>query len=784
MLSPRTLSVARFTICQLGTIALFSPAQASLSAQQLEDTVLSGVVVSIDGEPIEGALVEVLPPTIRSTLSDDAGEFSVKLAEGQYRLRVSKDVFAPSEQTVRVGGTAAEPVRIVLRQMLILSEIDVAASYGIDRSEPISTGALTAAEVLRQPRLGNDLLRGIRSIPGVSANDAGAQFNVRGGLVRDSSILLDGLEIYEPYHLKDFVGGIFSIVDPDIIGSLDLIPGGFPAEYGDKMAGVLDLTVAEPRVLSGSIGMTLSSVWASASDSAGAEDSTRWRFSARRGFLDLISSEGDEEGEQSIGDGPQYWDLFGKVDHQLSPSSRFELSFLTSGDSHDQTQIEFDDYGDLETDVIDSSYGNSYLWLTHQGLLGDSTIVETLVSGGLVDRDRAASVAGFGYETMIHDVREVTVLTLRQDWNKQVTDRHLLKWGFEGRRYDVAYDYRNDYAAGGVLGEGRLTRYRDEFRSESYAVYVADRLRLTPKIVLEVGGRYDHQTHTDEDQVSPRFNLRYDLGRFGVLRAAAGRYYQSQRPHELQVEDGETSFLEAERAEALLLGWERNFGGYNFRVDAYRRQVNNPRPFFTNIFEVTEPNPESTRDRILVDPDANLAQGVEFFLSRRSGHRLDWWATYTFAEVTDEIDGRDVPRFFDQTSAFSLSGTLQIGRGWSATALFNYHTGWPTTSVSGRSVVGPDGELVVELDLGEYNGERLPDYHRFDMRLAKSFSLRRDRSIEFFLDVQNAYGRDNVSGYLVDDRNFEILQSGAVSYTPLEQNWLGVVPSFGINFRF
>ena len=58
-------------------------------------------------------------------------------------------------------------------------------------------------------------------------------------------VRLDGLEILEPYHLKDF-NNAFSIVAPATLGGVALHTGGFPVEHGGRMSGILDLTSAEP----------------------------------------------------------------------------------------------------------------------------------------------------------------------------------------------------------------------------------------------------------------------------------------------------------------------------------------------------------------------------------------------------------------------------------------------------------------------------------------------------------------------------------------------------------
>lgn len=780
------MNQARFSTVVVLSLTLILSALA-LAAQDVAPAVLvTGRVLDEAGRPAVSAEVTVSPGGATAVTGTE-GAFEVRLTPGSYEIEASLEGYEPvSTEFVVEAGQGAEIVLTLVPAREFLAEIDVTASYALDRDDPVPTAALGTEEILRLPHFANDLVRAVAAIPGIASSEESAKFNLRGGLFRDTAIRIDGLEIFEPYHLKDFGrGGVFSIVDPKVIGSLELIPGGFPAEYGDKMAGVLDMTMARPATdLETRLGVSLAGFWGAASGAFGAEDESRWQVSARRGYLDLILGLVGEDEEERSGSGPQYWDLIGKVEHQASPSNLVTLSVLTSDDSLEEAETEIDDFGFPERDSLDSNYGNSYAWLKHQGLLSSRLFVDSAVSAGRVDRDRRASEASFGLSADIRDIRKMDILGLRQDWNAQISDRHYLKWGVEARSYDVGYDYVNDFAIEGTIGEGGLTRFVNSYSGEHYSAYAADRFRLGPSLVLEVGGRYDRQTLTDEDQISPRVNLVYDLGRGGTLRAAWGQYYQSQRPNELQVEDGETNFFPAEKAETVLVGWERNLGAFNLRLDAYNRDINEPRPYYTNLFEPTAPNPEATRDRILVAPESANARGIEAFLSRRSGRKFDWWSSYVWSEVTDRVDGRDVPRSYDQTHAFSLGGTWRLSPKWSLSGRFNYHTGWPTTSVSGRAVIAPGGELAVEAVIDPRNALRLDDYHRLDIRASRFVELRSGKRFEFFIDVQNLYDRQNLAGFTVDERNFTLLPSGEVEYVPNQERWLGILPSFGVEFSF
>ena len=81
----------------------------------------------------------------------------------------------------------------------------------------------TDEEIAEMPHFGDDLYRAVAVLPGTSAKDFSARFSVRGGMHEDVLVRLDGLELVEPFHLKD-LDGVFNVVDPEIIGGVDLTP--------------------------------------------------------------------------------------------------------------------------------------------------------------------------------------------------------------------------------------------------------------------------------------------------------------------------------------------------------------------------------------------------------------------------------------------------------------------------------------------------------------------------------------------------------------------------------
>ncbi len=242
------------------------------------------------------------------------------------------------------------------------------------------------------------------------------------------------------------------------------------------------------------------------------------------------------------------------------------------------------------------------------------------------------------------------------------------------------------------------------------------------------------------------------MDRGTTLRASWGRYFQSQALHDLRVQDGERDFNPAERADQVAIGVERALGGgVSARVEAYRRAIHDPLPTYVNLSRQVNPVPEVEGDRRRIAPDEARARGVEVIVARDDIGPLSWAASYALSVAEDRVDGRWAPRTLDQRHTLTVQGAWRIGRSWQVSGLWHYHTGWPFTgqTLDVRLTDPGDGGQQVEIlqrGFEAYNAERLPPYHRLDVRVTRNFELRRSR-LEVFLDVFNAYNRINLRGY-------------------------------------
>lgn len=629
----------------------------------------------------------------------------------------------------------------------------------------LAARSISASDLADRPNLASDPLRATSGLPGAVVGEGSSRVQVRGGRDDDVLILLDGLELLAPYHLQEFDSAL-SIVSPTALDRVELIPSGYPAEYGDRMGGVLDLVTATGGVGRSTLGLGLTHLdfdtSRSFSDARGS-----WYLAGRGGSYRLALEVGDSDAN------PRFWDLFAKADYQFGPGHSLRLSSLVAEDS---LSIEPSTSG---AEAYGGDWSSQYVWLMDQLLLTPHLAVETIVSLGEVGRARFAAVDSPDAAYTVRDRRSLRLASAKQVWRFERSAAWSLEGGAEVREMGATIDYENDRRLGGLLSPLRTiepvgtTQFSGRFDYNQSNAFTTARARLG-SVTGELGARYDVDTSSHQEYVSPRSSLAWSLAPGVVARASWGWYYQTQRPNELQVEDNETLLQRAERAEHRNL--QLTFGpsaDATFRIEAFQRRSSRGRTRFANLFDATSFFPELEGDRIRITPERGLAEGVELGYHGRY-QRASWRLAYSYSKSVEWIGGRWVPSALDQRHSINAGGSYRWPRGWSLDLVWSYHSGWPTTAIT----LDPSTEVPT---LGPLNGERLPEYHRLDARLGKTWGLT-NGALAAYVDLQNLYARNNVRGR----EDFRLVPdgSGGVRLDSRTTRFAALAPSFGIRWSF
>jgi len=657
----------------------------------------------------------------------------------------------------------------------VMTELIVSASrYEILRAAKGSSTFLTQRAIQKLPNFGQDPIRAVRRLPGTASGGASALPHIRGAESGDTRLILNGERLVDPFHFRDFQG-IFSIIDARAVDGVEVFTGGFPVQYGDSVGGLLMIdTIVPDEDRRTEIGL---SIFNTSFLSAGrlANGDTEWLLSARRSNLDLVLD--DEFGR------PLYTDLFTTLAFNVSSRTKISVNALFA---NDKVRIVAESDA-VELDLSSNESRNSQIWINWTQSWTGSLSSSSGFSSSTIESSRVGLIDDPGKMFgQVADTRDFDIFAARQDWTLDVGEHHRLSWGADYRHLKGDYDYFGtvEYFGPFLSLEGLPASFvrdsRVEVEGDSFALYLSDRWRLTPKTVVDLGVRWDKQTYTDlqnETQFSPRFSLMHRLGTKTNLRLSLGRYYQSQGINELQVEDGVERFFPAQRSDTAIIGLQHRIGSrYAFRVEAYWKSLGRQRPRFENLFDPLAIIPELEPGRVRVLADRASSRGIETSVVYDNDGKFGWWASYTFAEATDQIDGRNVPKSWDQRHALQAGLDWTTDR-WEVGMAANIRSGWPTTALSIEPSNDPMNPIIV---FGARNADRFPTFATLDIRAAYTVPVR-DGSLSFFLEISNALDRENPCCV---DFDVDEDADGNLVLSQKDDFWLPLLPSIGVLWEF
>jgi len=441
-------------------------------------------------------------------------------------------------------------------------------------------------------------------------------------------------------------------------------------------------------------------------------------------------------------------------------------------------RLRFQETDEALNEAANAVTRNANVWARAVNTLTDRVQMETTLSVGRIEKRRDGTSAPEDESFRVEDDRTTRFVGLKSVARFLIDERRLVKTGIEYRELSATYRYRLFDSAVPVPPMATTL----EPSGSSMSLFGAYKRRIGEKWTAELGLRWDRQTYTDDNQISPRFNAVWRPNGRNELRFAVGRFQQSQRIHELNIQDGETTFSRAEASEQFELSYQRVLArGWRIRLDGYHRWLSHLQPRYTNLFEPIEVFPETTEDRVRYAPLRARLQGLEFLVRSPSDDSLFWSASYSIAVAEDLVDGEWAPRDWDQRNTVKFLLGYRIEDRWLFSLTGLAHSGWPTTPVSGEIVMLPNGALDTQLTVGERNRARFGGYRRVDLKLRRSFQ-RAEGKLSVTVEVANLFDQNNVC--CVDEFIFESAPVGPTTVSRELESWIGIRPGFNVLWEF
>jgi hypothetical protein len=673
-------------------------------------------------------------------------------------------------QEVEEAARPAAAVEVAIPEIVVTSSL-----HRLDYSPPLTHTYLDRELATRIPTTAEEAVRLTNRLPGTANGGVSSRNHIRGGEVNETLFLLDGLRLYEPYHLKDFQA-IATIINSNAIGGMDFYTGAYPAHFGDRMSGVLSIDIREPvKPVETELAVSFFNASIVSLGTFGHDQRGKWLFSARRGNLDLIVDVVDPD----VGS-PDYRDFMGRVGWEFGPRAAVTASFLVSDDKLALSDV---DRGERAS----ADYRNEVFWLRWDAQWSDVLSSETIASVSEISDTRSGNLELPGIVTgSLDELRKFRAFEFRQDWRWVMSPSLMLRLGVDIKDLDAEYRFASEQTIeppfDGILDNQPSTILAADLNpaGAQYAAYTELRWRFADAWTIDLGLRWDQQNYTtseDDRQYSPRAGVLYQPGENTEIRFGWGQYYQAQEINELQVSDGVSEFFPAQHAEHFVLNLRHTFDrGLNASISVYRKSFRTLRPRFENAFNALTLLPELQFDRIRVDASGAEAIGAEAILNRGSSEEdLLWWLSYAWSEVEDATADGDIKRSWDQTHTVKAGMSWRWGH-WDFSAAGEVHTGWPKTLMTGETVTAPDGSTELLLEVSGRNDSRYSVFHGIDVRVSRKFELSRG-DLTAFLEITNLYDRANPCC-----TEYSVLPDGSLGSR--EAHWLPLVPSLGVVWRF
>ncbi len=287
--------------------------------------ILEGYIRNPQGEALEFVHIAI-DGTAQGTTSDEKGYFKLRTPVHEvFILRVSYLGYLPKNLPLVFVPDEQRDIEIILVPIATdLPDVEVTGrqllNTDITRLDPRLTGALPG------PTSGVEGL--LQTLPGVStASELSTQYSVRGGNFDENLVYVNGIEIYRPFLVRSGQQEGLSFLNPDLVASIEFSAGGFNAEYGDKMASVLDITYKKPETFGGSF--TLSLLEGSLHLEGAPEESKLSyllgvRYKSNQYLLGTLDTQGDYK--------PSFTDIQGLIHYDIS--NQWNLSFLANFNSN------------------------------------------------------------------------------------------------------------------------------------------------------------------------------------------------------------------------------------------------------------------------------------------------------------------------------------------------------------------------------------------------------------------------------------------------------------------
>ncbi|MEQ3276907.1 TonB-dependent receptor [Bacteroides thetaiotaomicron] len=734
------------------------------------------------------------------------GKFSIgQVPPGIYRLQASAIGYKTVTTPEYILSTRDLHIQIEMEEnQTELEGVTVTASpFRRDIESPVSLRIIGLQEIEKSPGANRDISRIVQSYPGVAFSPIGYRNDliVRGGSPSENRFYLDGVEIPNINHFstQGASGGPVGILNADLIREVNFYTGAFPTDKGNALSSVLDFKLRDGDMERNSLKATLGASEVSLASNGHLGKKTSYLVSVRQSYLQFLF---DMLGLPFL---PTFTDAQFKLKTRFD--ARNELTVLGLG-GIDKMKL------NTKADDEDNEYILSYLPKIQQ---------ETFTLGAVYRHYAGAHVqsvvASHSYlnnrntKYQQNDESDPEHLMLRLRSTEQNTQLRLEN-SSSFRNWKVTVGTSLDYSQYSNTTFQKV--YTDRAQTFEYHTYLGimrwglfgtvNYTSIDERFTASLGLRADANNYSAamkdlSDQLSPRLSLSYQLTEHWSLSGNAGLYYQLPPYTALGFKNN--NGLYANKYALRYMQVSQGSIGLNWRKgDTFEVSVEGFYKDYDKIpLSVADGIPLTCKgndygvigNELLTSTAQGRSYGAELLLKWLIAKKLNLASSFTLfkSEYRTDKESEYIASAWDNRFIFNLRGTYNLPRHWSVGMKVSCIGGAPYTPYDADKsslVTAWNAQGKPYYDYTRYNEERLPAFTQVDIRIDKTFYLKRCM-LGFYIDLQNIAGSKL--------KQADVLMSTGVIKNPdapiaeqryvmksLKQESGTLLPTLGITFEY
>ena len=790
---------------RLLSLLLFCNITISFLLAQPVHQVKGTVIDKSSRQPLEFINVMIVGLN-KGGVTNAEGKFSIgQVPPGIYRLQASAIGYKTVTTPEYILSTRDLHIQIEMEEnQTELEGVTVTASpFRRDIESPVSLRIIGLQEIEKSPGANRDISRIVQSYPGVTFSPIGYRNDliVRGGSPSENRFYLDGVEIPNINHFstQGASGGPVGILNADLIREVNFYTGAFPTDKGNALSSVLDFKLRDGDMERNSLKATLGASEVSLASNGHLGKKTSYLVSVRQSYLQFLF---DMLGLPFL---PTFTDAQFKLKTRFD--ARNELTVLGLG-GIDKMKL------NTKADDEDNEYILSYLPKIQQ---------ETFTLGAVYRHYAGAHVqsvvASHSYlnnrntKYQQNDESDPDHLMLRLRSTEQNTQLRLEN-SSSFRNWKVTVGTSLDYSQYSNTTFQKV--YTDHAQTFDYHTYLGimrwglfgtvNYTSIDERFTASLGLRADANNYSAamkdlSDQLSPRLSLSYQLTEHWSLSGNAGLYYQLPPYTALGFKNN--NGLYANKYALRYMQVSQGSVGLNWRKgDTFEVSVEGFYKDYDKIpLSVADGIPLTCKgndygvigNELLTSTAQGRSYGAELLLKWLVAKKLNLASSFTLfkSEYRTDKESEYIASAWDNRFIFNLRGTYNLPRHWSVGMKVSCIGGAPYTPYDADKsslVTAWNAQGKPYYDYTRYNEERLSAFTQVDIRIDKTFYLKRCM-LGFYIDLQNIAGSKL--------KQADVLMSTGVIKNPdapiaeqryvmksLKQESGTLLPTLGITFEY